>query len=228
MGRTLARAGLPLFAAALALPVMALVVAALAWDATSASVLREMAATVLPGYVWTSIWLCLGVALAVGLVGSVTAVAVTLFDFPGRRTAEWLLLLPLAMPAYVVAYAYTDFLQFSGPLQTTLREAFGWQGRLFPEIRNPWGAAWVFTFTLYPYVYLLARTALAERAPQLLEAARLLGAPLGRRVREVALPLARPAIAAGIALALMETLADYGVVSYFGVQTFTAGIYKAW
>lgn len=228
VGRTLAQAGLPLFAAALALPVIALVVAALAWDAASASVLREMAATVLPGYVWTSIWLCLGVAVAVGLVGSVTAVAVTLFDFPGRRTAEWLLLLPLAMPAYVVAYAYTDFLQFSGPLQTTLREAFGWQGRLFPEIRNPWGAAWVFTFTLYPYVYLLARTALAERAPQLLEAARLLGAPLGRRVREVALPLARPAIAAGIALALMETLADYGVVSYFGVQTFTAGIYKAW
>ncbi|MDM7457739.1 MAG: iron ABC transporter permease [Tepidimonas sp.] len=228
MGQSLLQTGLSLFAAVLALPVIALVIAAWAWDAASADVLREMAATALPGYVWTSIWLCLGVAAAVGLVGSATAVAVTLFDFPGRRTAEWLLLLPLAMPAYVVAYAYTDFLQFSGPLQTALREAFGWQGRVFPEIRNPWGAAWVFTFTLYPYVYLLARAALAERAPQLLEAARLLGAPLGRRLREVALPLARPAIAAGIALALMETLADIGVVSYFGVQTFTAGIYKAW
>ncbi|MGQ9724922.1 MAG: ABC transporter permease [Tepidimonas sp.] len=228
LGHGLAQAGLWAFAAWLALPVVALVAAALAWDPASTDVLREMAATALPGYVWTSIWLCAGVALAVGLVGSATAVAVTLFDFPGRRTAEWMLLLPLAMPAYVVAYAYTDFLQFSGPLQTTLRDALGWQGRLFPEIRNPWGAAWVFTFTLYPYVYLLARTALAERAPQLLEAARLLGAPLCRRVREVALPLARPAIAAGIALALMETLADFGVVSYFGVQTFTAGIYKAW
>jgi len=223
-----AQTGLLAFAAWLALPVVALALAALSWDAASTDVLREMAATVLPEYVWTSLWLCLGVAVAVGVVGSVTAVTVTLFDFRGRRTVEWLLLLPLAMPAYVVAYAYTDFLQFSGPLQTALREAFGWQGRVFPEIRNPWGAGWVFTFTLYPYVYLLARTALAERAPQLLEAARLLGAPLSRRVREVALPLARPAIAAGIALALMEALADYGVVSYFGVQTFTAGIYKAW
>ncbi|MEW6693934.1 putative 2-aminoethylphosphonate transport system permease protein PhnU [Tepidimonas thermarum] len=226
--RALAQGGTWAFAAWLALPILALVAAALSWDAQSLAILREMAATVLPDYVGTTVALCVGVALAVGLVGSATAVLVTLFDFPGRRSAEWLLLLPLAMPAYVVAYAYTDFLQFSGPLQTTLRELLGWQGRVLPEIRNAWGAGWVFTFTLYPYVYLLARTALAERAPQLLEAARLLGAPLGRRVREVALPLARPAIAAGVALALMETLADFGVVSYFGVQTFTAGIYKAW
>jgi len=109
-----------------------------------------------------------------------------------------------------------------------MREAFGWQGRLLPEVRSTPGAVWVFTFSLYPYVYLLARTALTERASQLMEAARLLGAPLSRRIREVALPLARPAVAAGVALALMETLADYGVASYFGIQTFTAGIYKAW
>src|SRR5690606_36166490 len=120
------------------------------------------------------------------------------------------------------------FLQFSGPLQVWLRESFGLSGRVFPEVRNTPGAVWVFTFTLYPYVYLLARTALSERAAQLMEAARLLGAPLTRRIREVALPLARPAVAAGVALALMETLADFGVASYFGVQTFTAGIYKAW
>ena len=99
---------------------------------------------------------------------------------------------------------------------------------MLPEIRNLGGAVWVFTFSLYPYVYLLARTALAERAAHLMEAARLLGAPLSRRIREVALPLARPAVAAGVALALMETLADFGVSSYFGIQTFTAGIYKAW
>jgi iron(III) transport system permease protein len=99
---------------------------------------------------------------------------------------------------------------------------------VFPEIRSLWGAAWVFTFALYPYVYLLARTALGERASHLMEAARLLGAPLRRRILEVALPLARPAVAAGAALALMETLADFGVSSYFGIQTFTAGIYKAW
>ena len=152
----------------------------------------------------------------------------TLFDFPGRRIFEWALLLPLAMPAYVVAYAYTDFLQFSGPFQTLLRSLTGLEGRVFPEIRNTAGAAWVLTFSLYPYVYLLARTALGERATHLMEAARLLGAPLSRRIREIALPLARPAVAAGVALALMETLADFGVASYFGIQTFTAGIYKAW
>jgi iron(III) transport system permease protein len=109
-----------------------------------------------------------------------------------------------------------------------LRASFGWQGRVFPEVRSTGGAAFVFIFTLYPYVYLLARTALGERASHLMEAARLLGAPLRRRIRTVALPLARPAIAAGVALALMETLADFGVSSYFGIQTFTTGIYKAW
>jgi iron(III) transport system permease protein len=153
---------------------------------------------------------------------------VTLFDFPGRRTLEWALLLPLAMPSYVVAYAYTDFLQFAGPFQTWIRGQFGLEGRVFPEVRNVAGAVWVFVFSLYPYVYLLVRTALSERAAQLMEAARLLGAPLSRRIRRVALPLARPAIAAGVALALMETLADFGVASYFGIQTFSAGIYKAW
>jgi iron(III) transport system permease protein len=96
------------------------------------------------------------------VVGSASAAAVTLFEFPGRRVAEWALLLPLAMPAYVVAYAYTDFLQFSGPLQTGLRAVFGLEGRVFPEVRSLGGAAWVFTFSLYPYVYLLARTALGR------------------------------------------------------------------
>ncbi len=191
-------------------------------------ILLEMAGTVLPDYLWTTLVLCVLVTLGVALVGLSTALAVTLFDFPGRRVLEWALLLPLAMPAYVVAYAYTDFLQFSGPLQTGLRAAFGLQGRVFPEVRNVAGAAWVFTFALYPYVYLLARTALGERTVHLMEAARLMGAPLGRRMRAVALPLARPAVAAGVALALMETLADFGVSSYFGIQTFTAGIYKAW
>ena len=132
------------------------------------------------------------------------------------------------MPAYVVAYAYTDFFQYSGPLQNFLRLNLGLQGRVFPEVRSLGGAAWVFTFTLYPYVYLLARTALGERSANLMEAARLLGAPLRRRILAVALPLARPAVAAGVALALMETLADFGVASYFGIQTFSAGIYKAW
>jgi len=217
-----------LFAALLCLPVLAVLASWMQWDATNAQILAEMSRTVLPDYVATTVALCLLVAVGVVLVGSATAAAVTLFDFPGRRTLEWALLLPLAMPAYVVAYAYTDFLQFGGPLQTSLRVWTGLEGRLLPEVRSLGGAAWVFTFSLYPYVYLLARSALSERAAHLMEAARLLGAPLSRRIREVALPLARPAVAAGAALALMETLADFGVSSYFGIQTFTAGIYKAW
>jgi iron(III) transport system permease protein len=228
MPRWLALALLILLALLLTLPVLALGASWLQLDAAARDVLLQMAQTVLPDYALTSLLLCVSVALGVALVGMGTASAVTLFDFPGRRLFEWALLLPLAMPAYVVAYAYTDFLQFSGPLQVGLRETFELRGRVFPEIRNTPGAVWVFTFSLYPYVYLLARTALAERAAQLMEAARLLGAPLSRRIREVALPLARPAVAAGVALALMETLADFGVASYFGIQTFTAGIYKAW
>jgi iron(III) transport system permease protein len=228
MLRWIALALMLLLALLLTLPVLSLGASWLQFDAVARDVLSQMAQTVLPEYALTTVLLCLSVALGVAVVGMATASAVTLFDFPGRRVFEWALLLPLAMPAYVVAYAYTDFLQFSGPLQVGLRETFGWQGRVFPEIRNTPGAVWVFTFSLYPYVYLLARTALAERAAQLMEAARLLGAPLSRRIREVALPLARPAVAAGVALALMETLADFGVASYFGIQTFTAGIYKAW
>ncbi|WP_048441438.1 iron ABC transporter permease [Caenimonas sp. SL110] len=217
-----------LFAGLLVLPVLAVLASWTQWDSRSAQILGEMASTVLPGYAWTSLGLCVVVGVGVALVGGATAAAVTLFDFQGRRTLEWMLLLPLAMPAYVVAYAYTDFLQFAGPAQTWLRSSFGLEGRVLPEVRSFGGAAVVFIVSLYPYVYLLVRTALSERAGHLMEAARLLGAPLGRRIREVAMPLARPAIAAGIALALMETLADFGVSSYFGIQTFTTGIYKAW
>ena len=215
----------------LMLPVLGVLISWVPWGENAPQALElllEMGRTVLPDYALTTLWLCLMVTTGVIAVGLSAAVAVTLFDFPGRKIFEWALLLPLAMPAYVVAYAYTDFLQFSGPFQTALRELTGLQGRVFPEIRNTVGAAWVLTFALYPYVYLLARAALGERANHLMEAARLLGAPMARRIREVALPLARPAVAAGVALALMETLADFGVSSYFGIQTFTAGIYKAW
>lgn len=216
------------FAAGLALPVFTVMASWLQWDSATQHILLEMLHTVLPDYAGTTFWLCLMVSVGVISMGTVSAAAVTLFDFPLRRTFEWALLLPLAMPAYVVAYAYTDFLQFSGPVQVWLRSTWGLEGRVLPEVRSVWGAACVFTLALYPYVYLLARTALSERANHLMEAARLLGAPLRRRIFQVALPLARPAIAAGTALALMETLADFGVSSYFGIQTFTAGIYKAW
>jgi len=217
-----------LLALVLALPVLAVLASWLQWTPQTLDLLREMATTVLPDYAWTSALLCLLVAVGVTVLGLGTAAMVTLFEFRGRSAFEWLLLLPLAMPAYVVAYAYTDFLQFSGPVQVVLRSALSLQGALWPDVRSVWGAALVFTLSLYPYVYLLARTALLERVASLMEAARLLGAPLSRRIREIALPLARPAVAAGVALALMETLADFGVSSYFGIQTFTAGIYKAW
>ena len=220
-----------LLALLLMLPVLSVFAAWLPWGDSSpesGQILLEMSRTVLPDYALTTLWLCLLVAAGVSLIGLSAAVAVTLFEFPGRRLLAWALLLPLAMPAYVVAYAYTDFFQYSGPLQNFLRLNLGLQGRVFPEVRSLGGAAWVFTFTLYPYVYLLARTALGERSANLMEAARLLGAPLRRRILAVALPLARPAVAAGVALALMETLADFGVASYFGIQTFSAGIYKAW
>ncbi len=222
---------LTLLTATLLLPVLAVLTS---WwplgpaGAASLNILAEMGRTVLGGYVATTLLLCVFVAVGVTTVGLATAAAVTLFDFKGRKIFEWALLLPLAMPAYVVAYAYTDFLQFSGPLQNAIRATLDVQGRVFPEVRSLGGAVLVFTFVLYPYVYLLARTALGERAMHLMEAARLLGAPLRRRILKVALPLARPAVAAGVALALMETLADFGVASYFGIQTFTAGIYKAW
>lgn len=187
-------------------------------------------ATVLPEYVLNSLMIALLVTVLAGIGGVGCAWLVAVFSFPGKRLFEWALVLPLAMPAYVVAYAYTDFLQFSGPVQSALRAAFGWQAGdyWFPEVRSVGGAGILFSLVLYPYVYLLARTAFLERSPRMWDAARTLGAGPWRTFFTVSLPLARPAAVAGIALALMETLADYGTVAYFGVPTLTTGIYKSW
>jgi iron(III) transport system permease protein len=191
---------------------------------------NHLAATVLPEYLWNSLALCCGVGAGVAIIGVTTAWLTTMHDFPGRRIFEWALVLPLAVPAYVMAYVYTDFLQFVGPVQTALRDYFEWRrdDYWFPDIRTLPGAMLMFVFVLYPYVYLLARTAFLERAGGMLEAARTLGIGPWRAFFTVSLPLARPAIAAGVALALMETLADYGTVAYFAVNTFTTGIYRAW
>ena len=190
----------------------------------------HLASTVLGDYVLTTIWLCLGVGVGVSAVGVGAAWLVTRYEFTLRRHFEWALVLPLAMPAYVAAYTYTDLLQYVGPVQTALREAFGWtrDDYWFPDVRSTGGAVAMFTLVLYPYVYMLARTAFLERAGGLVEVARSMGLSPWQAFRRVTLPLARPAIAAGAALALMETLADYGTVSYFAVQTFTTGIYRAW
>lgn len=191
---------------------------------------RHLAATVLPDYVANTLALVAIVALGTAVVGVTSAWLVTRFVFPGRDVLEWALLLPLAMPAYVMAYAYTDLLQFSGPVQGALRNVFGWQAGdyWFPEIRSLGGAGALLIAALYPYVYLLTRAAFVSQTPSLAEAGRTLGLSGWQSFLRVNLPLARPAIAAGVALACMETLADYGTVAYFGVPTFTTGILRAW
>ena len=215
-------------AALAALPVVAVIAHGLAPG--HGGVWSHLAATVLPGFVANTLTLVALVGSGVAFGGTVTAWLITHRRFPGDRFFEWALLLPLAMPAYVMAYAYTDWLQYAGPVQSALRDSFGWShgDYWFPDIRSLPGAAAMFIAVLYPYVYLLARTAFFERPHSLTEAARTLGLDARRTFWRVDLPLARPAIAGGIALALMETLADYGTVAYFAVDTFTTGIYRAW
>src|SRR5687767_12803118 len=173
---------------------------------------EHLAATVLPAYIGTTLALLAMVLVGVCVVGVACAWCVTAFEFPGRRVLEWALLLPLAVPAYVVAYAYTDWLQFSGPVQSWLREVMGWQrdDYWFPEIRSLGGAAAMFVCVLYPYVYILTRVAFLEQSPSVAEAGRTLGLSARSAFVRLTLPMARPAIVAGTALALMETLADFG------------------
>ena len=186
--------------------------------------------TVLGRYVANTLWLMLWVGLGTALGGVGTAWVVTMCRFPGRRLFEWTLLLPLAMPAYVIGYTYTGMFEFAGPVQTALRELMGWtrDDYWFPEVRSLGGAAAMLTFVLYPYVYLLSRAAFLEQSVCVLEISRVLGRSPWRCFLGVALPLARPAIVAGCALVLMETLNDYGTVQYFGVDTFTTGIFRTW
>jgi iron(III) transport system permease protein len=192
---------------------------------------QHLTATVLPTYIANSLWLMVGVGLGVVVIGVGTAWLVTMCRFRGSRMFEWALLLPFAAPAYLLAYVYTEFLEFYGPVQTQLRNVFGWQSvqdYWFPDIRSLWGAIVMLTLVLYPYVYLLARSAFLSQSVCTLEASRTLGCNPWRSFFRVALPLARPAIIAGLSLALMETLNDYGTVQYFGVDTFTVGIYRTW
>jgi len=190
----------------------------------------HLATTVLPRYVANSLWLMLGVGIGTAVIGVGTAWLVTVTRLPGRRVLEWALLLPLAMPAYVVGYTYTGLLEFAGPVQSGLRAGFGWSRAdyWFPEIRSLGGAIFVLTMVLYPYVYLLARAAFTDMSVCALEVSRTLGRSTWATFRTVAVPMARPAIIGGVALALMEALSDFGTVQYFAVDTFTAGIYRTW
>ena len=191
---------------------------------------QHLADTVLKDYVRNSIVLMVGVALGTLSIGITTAWLTSLCEFPGRRLFEWALLLPMAIPAYIIAYTYTGMLDFAGPLQTWLREIFGWSygDYWFPEVRSIGGAIAMLSLVLYPYVYLLARAAFLEQSLCVLEVSRTLGSGPWRSFFTVALPLARPAIITGLSLVLMETLADYGTVQYFGVDTFTTGIFRTW
>lgn len=181
-------------------------------------------------YIKNSLILALGVATGTFIIGVPAAWLCALYSFPGKRILEFFLLLPLAVPAYIVAYTYTGILDFSGPVQSYIRSLFGWNygDYWFPEIRSLGGAIAMFSFVLYPYVFLLTRSTLIVQSTNVIDAARSLGANSIERLFSIIIPLARPAIAAGVTLALMETLADYGTVQYFGVDTFTTGIFRAW
>jgi len=191
---------------------------------------QHLATTVLPNYLINTALLTIGVSFLVLSIGVSCAWFVTMYEFPGRQHFSWALFLPLAMPAYIIAYTYTGMFDFAGPVQTTLRDFFGW-GRddyWFPEMRSVGGAALMLGLVLYPYVYLVSRAAFNEQSVAALEVGRTLGRSPLQVFLGIALPLARPAIVAGLALALMETLSDFGTVQYFAVDTFTTGIYRTW
>lgn len=191
---------------------------------------QHLVDTVLKDYLSNTFWLAIGVSVGVLLIGIPAAWLNSMCDYPGRRIFEWALLLPLAMPAYIIAYTYTGMFDFSGPVQSSLRELTGWGygDYYFPEVRSLQGAILMLSLVLYPYVYLLARAAFLEQSICVLEVSRTLGANKWQSFFRVALPLARPAIITGLSLALMETLADFGTVQYFGVSTFTTGIFRTW
>ena len=191
----------------------------------------HLASTALPHMLQTTILLLAGVGLGTAALGVGTAWLVSLCRFRTRRLFEWALLAPIAMPAYLTAYTYVDFFEFAGPVQTGLRALMGWtrpSDYWFPEIRSLYGAIFVLSLTLYPYVYLSARAAFLQQSARVLEVSRTLGLGPWAVFFRVALPLARPAIVVGVILALMEALGDFGTVDYFAVRTLTAGVYDIW
>ena len=206
---------------------------AIIWIAISPeeNVWLHLATSVLPTYIFNSVVLMLGVGTFVAIMGTGTAWLVAMCEFPGAKIFAWALILPMAMPAYVVAYVYTDFLEFAGPVQTSLRLLFSWttsSDYWFPQIRSLGGAITVLSLVLYPYVYALTRASFLEQSISTLEAGRVLGLTGAQNFFYTSLPLARPAIVVGVTLCLMETLSDFGTVDYFAVRTLTVGIFDVW
>lgn len=220
--------GAAVIAAIVMMPIVAVIW--IAFNPTD-NIWPHLIATTLPRYLRMSLVLMVSVGLAAGIVGTVTAWMISRYRFPLSRLLEWALLLPLAIPAYVGAYALVDLFEYAGPVQTWLRGVMGWKTSRdywFPEIRSLGAAIIVLTAALYPYVYLLARQAFRDQSSATEEVARSLGAGAWGRFFRVGLPLARPAIAAGMAIAMMETVNDFGTVDYFAVQTLTTGIFTVW
>jgi iron(III) transport system permease protein len=223
-----AAALLYVLSALLVLPLAAVVALALG---SGFETWRHLAGTVLPDYLVTTFKLLLGVGVSTFVIGVGTAWLVSSFRFPFDTTLGWVLIAPLAMPLYIVAFVYVDLLEYAGPVQTALRHAFGWKTPAdywFPDIRSAGGAAIVMSLVLYPYVYALARASFARQSPTQIEVARTLGRSNWGAFRAVALPLARPAIVVGVSLALMECLNDIGAVDFFGVRTLALGVYTTW
>ncbi len=216
-----------LVATVMAVPLFAVMASLLGSDPTT---LARTLGELWPRYGEQTLVLMLMVGVFTAAVGTVTAWIVSALEFPGRRLLSVLLVLPLAAPGYIIAYLYTDLLDFAGPIQSALRAQFGWgaQDYWFPEIRSLPGAALMLGLVLYPYVYLLARASFSAQGASQWLAARSLGDTPWRAFRRIALPTARPAIAGGLALVLMETIADYGVADYFAIQTFSVGIFRTW
>lgn len=212
----------------LALPVLALVFSAFSADG---DLFRHLADTVLSAYLGNTLGLVIGVVLLSLLFGVPTAWLVAMCQVPGRRALQWALMLPMAMPSYIVAYVYTDLLDYSGPLQAGLRTLFDWQSPAdywFPAIRSLGGAAWVLALVLFPYVYLLTRASFLEQSVSLIHSSRLLGCTPWQSFRRLSLPLARPAIMVAVSLVAMETLADFATVHFFAINTLTTAVYDTW
>jgi iron(III) transport system permease protein len=220
--------GTVVIAAAVTLPICAIIYIA---STRGDDIWAHLASTILPLYISTTLQLMIGVSVGTLVIGVGTAWLVSSCQFPGKRIFEWALLLPLAIPAYVIAYIYTDILEYAGPIQTLLRDILGSTTKReywFPEIRSVGGAISMMTLVLYPYVYLLSRATFMEQSVCVLEASQVLGRGPWRSFFSVALPLARPAIVIGVSLVMMETLNDFGTVDFFAVNTITLGIYDVW
>ncbi len=216
--------GQVILCAVLFAPIIALML--LAWG-DGEGIITHLIATVLGGYFFNTFVLMIGVGALALVFGVASAWAVSRYDFPFRASIEWMLVLPAAVPSYIVAYSYTDFLDYAGTVQTSLRLVFGFgdaRDYWFPEIRSMGGAMLVMGAVLYPYVYITTRTAFRLTSTRLFEAARMAGG----NMLTIALPLARPAIAAGLALVMMEVISDFGTVEYFAIDTLTLGIFNVW